>query len=65
VSEALEGADIDVIDGGIRYLAGWNFRKARVEDLELIPSSQRRTLLNRALSSDDEDKIGRAVRTFA
>jgi hypothetical protein len=65
VIEALNEADLDVLDGGVRYLAGWHFRKERTEDLELIPVSERRTLLTRAEASGDEDKIGRAVRAFA
>jgi len=63
--DALTDADDAILDGGVRYLAGWTFVKTRGPDLAAVPPSLREVLLSRAESSGDGDKIQRARRAFA
>ena len=62
--DALDGADDATLDGGVRFLAGWNFHQNRGPDLSKVPAATREALLSRAESSGDKDKLERARRAF-
>ncbi|HTT98582.1 MAG TPA: hypothetical protein VMF58_11075 [Rhizomicrobium sp.] len=61
-SSALDNAQTE---GLARFLAGWDFRKKRPNDLALVPPALKQTLLAHSLKSGDDDKKERARRAFS
>ena len=66
ILEVAESAKLDnaQTEGLARLLAGWDFYKQRPNDLALVPTSLKRTLLVHSLASSSDDKKERARRAF-
>ncbi|MGC4066369.1 MAG: hypothetical protein QM784_17405 [Polyangiaceae bacterium] len=60
-SEPLTSAQLE---GAARLFAGWTFGKTRRRDLKRLTPSNRKRLLDHALSSTDRDKQARARKAF-
>jgi hypothetical protein len=63
---AVEGASLTArqVEGAARLFGGWSFNQKRPDDLALVPSHLKSTLLEHELQSDDEDKRARAIAAF-
>jgi len=53
------------LEGAARLFGGWDFGQRRPEDLKTLPATLKKRLLDHALKSTDQDKLGRARRAFA
>jgi hypothetical protein len=64
---AIEGQELSPrqLEGAARLFGGWEFGRARPQDLALLPRELRERLLLHSLESDDEDKKRRARRAFS
>jgi len=51
-------------EGLARLLGGWNFSRQRPNDRRLLPDELKARLLKHSLTSDDDDKQGRARKAF-
>lgn len=51
-------------EGVARLFGGWDFSQRRPDDRKLLPAELKAKLLKHALTSQDEDKRGRAQRAF-
>jgi hypothetical protein len=63
---AIEGRALTTsqTEGAARLFGGWNFSRARSDDLRLLPQELKQRLLAHSLESSNEDKRRRAQRAF-
>lgn len=52
-------------EGAAHLFAGWSFRKQRPGGLKEVPDVLKKLLWDHVKDTADEDKLGRAARTFA
>ncbi|WP_029631821.1 hypothetical protein [Zavarzinella formosa] len=64
--EAVKGRDLSKpeMEGVARLFGGWDFSQQRPDDLALVPAELKAKLLKHSMETDDEDKRGRARRSF-